>query len=133
MGLLIDTSVLIAAERRTLDLAGQLDQYGHQDVRLPAIVVAELLFGVFRAPSATRRARREAFVNALLAWLPVVSFDLPCARAHAMLAADLRGKGLEVGAHDLLIAATAVATGSVIVTRDVRSFPRIPDLDVRQW
>jgi tRNA(fMet)-specific endonuclease VapC len=45
----------------------------------------------------------------------------------------LRGQGLEVGAHDLLIAATAVATGSVIVTRDLRSFPRIPDLDVRQW
>ena len=133
MGILIDTSVLIAAERGALDLSGQLDHHGNDEVCLPAIVVAELLFGVYRASSAALRARRERYVDALLSWLPVVPFDMPCARAHAMLAADLRGRGLEVGAHDLIIAATAVATGSAIATRDLRSFPRIPDLDVRQW
>jgi predicted nucleic acid-binding protein len=133
MGLLIDTSVLIAAERGTLDLSGRLDRHGDQDALLPAIVVAELFFGVFRAPTAVLRARRERYINALLSWLPVVPFDVPCARAHAMLAADLRARGLEVGAHDLIIAATAVATASSIATRDLRSFPRIPDLDVQQW
>jgi tRNA(fMet)-specific endonuclease VapC len=133
MGILIDTSVLIAADRGALNLERWLGQHGTEEIRLPAIVVAELLFGVYRAQSVVRRARREAYVNTLLSWLPVASFDVSCARAHAMLAADLRARGAEVGAHDLLIAATAVATGCSIATRDPRSFPRIPDLELLHW
>ncbi len=52
---------------------------------------------------------------------------------HARLWASLAGKGVSIGAHDLMIAATALANGLALVTRDKRSFPRIPGLKVLLW
>jgi predicted nucleic acid-binding protein len=60
----------------------------------------------------------------------VLPFDLVAARIHARLWADAASKGLSLGAHDLLIAAIALATGCLVATRDRRSFPNIPGLDV---
>src|SRR5262249_46190258 len=72
-------------------------------------------------------------VESLLSRLPVLPFDLVVARVHARLWADLAGQGVNVGAHDLLIAATAIAAGGAMATRDQRSFPRIPGLVVHLW
>jgi tRNA(fMet)-specific endonuclease VapC len=69
----------------------------------------------------------------LLARLPVIPFDLLAARVHARVWAELAAKGMAVGTHDLLIGATALATGSRVATRDLRSFPHIPGLDVVEW
>ena len=59
--------------------------------------------------------------------------DLDAARAHATLSAELRARGTPVGAHDLLIAATAVPIDYQVATRDLRSFPRIRGLRVLRW
>ena len=132
MGILIDSSVLIAAERGQLDLDPLLVKRGGQEVAIAAITASELLHGVHRLRGA-RRARSEALVERLLDRLPVVDFDLAAARVHATLSADLRGKGTPVGAHDLLIAATAVLLDYAVATRDLRSFPRIAGLNVLHW
>jgi len=66
----------------------------------------------------------------LLSAIPVVPFDLVCARAHARLGAALVRRGITVGTHDLMVAATALARGFSVATRDRRSFPRIPGLDI---
>jgi hypothetical protein len=58
----------------------------------------------------------------------VLGFDLIAARVHARLAATLASSGTPVGAHDLIIGATALGRGLGVVTRDPRSFPRIPGL-----
>jgi predicted nucleic acid-binding protein len=63
----------------------------------------------------------------------VLPFDVVVARVHARLWAELAAKGVTGGAHDLLIAATALATGSTVATRDDRSFPRIPGLSFTRW
>ena len=65
--------------------------------------------------------------------MPVIPFDLDVARVHARLSAELAAKGTPVGAHDLMIAATAVAQGYVVATRDKRSFPKIKGLAVQIW
>jgi predicted nucleic acid-binding protein len=132
VGILIDSSVLIAAERGDLDLDPLLGNLGGEDVAIAAITASELLHGVHRLKGA-RRARTEALVERLLASLPVVDFDLAAARVHATLAAELRAKGTPVGAHDLLIAATAVLLDYAVATRDLRSFPRIKGLSVLRW
>lgn len=129
MGLLIDSSVVIAAERGELDLEGLLAAHGDDRVAISAVCASELLHGVHRLRG-VRRGRSEAFVERLLSVLPVIPFDLAAARVHAALSADLRVRGAAVGAHDLLIAATAVLRDDTIATRDLRSFPRIPGLDV---
>ena len=133
MGALIDSSVLIAAERGALDLDGILNEHRETEFALSAITASELLHGVHRAKSAARRGRREAFVEALLSSLPVISFDLVAARVHARLWAKLAAKGIAVGQHDLVIAATAVSRGLDVATRDARSFPKVPGLSILRW
>lgn len=133
MATLIDSSILISAERGRLDLAGALGDLAAEPVAIAAITASELLHGVRRARPASRRARREAWVEALLAKLPILPFDLTVARTHAALWALLAEEGAPVGAHDLLIAATALAHGYSIATRDERSFSRVPGLTVRRW
>ena len=133
MGTLIDSSVLIAAERGALDLDAIPEAIHEDDLAIAAITASELLHGVHRADTPARRGRREALVEALLQQLPVLPFDLVAARIHARVWADLKARGLLVGAHDLMIAATALAAGMKLATRDERSFPRIPGLALVRW
>ena len=133
MGTLIDTSVLIAAQRGQLDpdrLRGEDDE---EPVVLAAISASELLHGVHRLKGAVARTRAERFVEHVLASIPVVPFDLDVARVHARLDAELSAAGTAVGDADLMIAATAVWLDYRVATRDVRSFPRIEGLDVVRW
>ena len=133
MGVVVDSSVFIAAERGKLDLERVLRDHGDEPIVIAAITASELLHGVHRAIEPSQRQRREAFVERLLADLPLVPFDLVVARVHARLAAELAARGSPVGAHDLQIAATALAMGYGVATRDERSFPRIPGLNVLRW
>jgi len=133
MGVLIDSSVLIAAERGALDLGEVIERCEDEPVAISAITASELLHGVHRLKGGVSRARSDVFVEALLRRLPVIPFDLSVARAHAALGADLRARGRAVGPHDLIIAATAVSLDYAVATRDRRSFPRIPGLEMLYW
>jgi predicted nucleic acid-binding protein len=125
VGLIIDTSIFIAAERRQLafDVLRATLAQGH--VAISVVTVSELLQGVHRATEKQRPAT-HALVEGLLTEFEVIPFDLPAARVHAALASELATKGTPVGNHDLLIAATAISRGLEVLTRDQRSFPRIP-------
>lgn len=133
MGALIDSSVLIAAERNKTGLDELLRDHGEEAIAIAAITASELLHGVHRAQKPAQRTRREAFVENILAVVPVVPFDVVTARVHASLWAQLASKGVNIGAHDLLIAATALAIGFDVATHDKRSFPKIPGLTVVAW
>jgi predicted nucleic acid-binding protein len=63
----------------------------------------------------------------------VVPFDLGAAVAHAKLGAGLAEHGVIIGAHDLILAATAMSREAGVATRDLRSFPKIPGLEILQW
>lgn len=133
MGALIDSSVLIAAERTKLGLDELLRDHGAEEIAIAAISASELLHGVHRAATPAQLTRREAFVESILAVVPVIPFDVVTARVHARLWAQLASKGVNVGAHDLLIGATALTVGYDVATRDKRSFPKIPGLRVVTW
>jgi len=134
LALLIDTTALIAVERsRGRADAGLGDVLpGDPDdlVAIAAITASELLVGVHRARTDAQRTRREAFVEAMLARIPVVPFGLLCARAHARIAVSLAGAGTSIGVHDLQIAATALAHGFRLVTANLSEFERVPGLQV---
>lgn len=133
MAALIDSSVLIDVERRRLSLEDLLAKHAEEEVAIAAITASELLHGVHRATKARHRAPREAFVESVLANVAIIPFDFVAARIHARLWAQLAAKGLIVGTHDLLIAATALAIGFTVATRDERSFPHIPGLSLVRW
>lgn len=133
MGVLIDASVLVAAERGQLDFGAVARGRADEPVGIATITASELLHGIYRADSVARRHRREAWVESLLAAVPVLPFDLTAARIHARIWAELLAAGVTVGAHDLLVAATALSAGFSVASRDLRSFPRIPGLPVEHW
>jgi tRNA(fMet)-specific endonuclease VapC len=132
MATLIDSSVLIAAERGHLNFDDISARYREEDMAIAAVTASELLHGVHRARTAFQRHRRQAFVEGLLAQLPVIAFDLTVARIHASLWAGLAKRGVAVGERDLMIGATAIAKDYALVTRDERSFPKIPGLKVQR-
>lgn len=96
---------------------------------MAAITASELLLGVHRADVGNRVAR-EAFVEMALRAFPPIPFDLACARAHARLWEQLAGGGKDIGAHDRLIAATALAIGWRVATANADHFSRVPGLTV---
>lgn len=129
MGVIVDTSVFIAFEREPLvfDLSGMPSD---DDLFISAITVSELLVGVHRADTAARGSRRQAYVETILAGFPALPIDTETARVHAQLHAAQLEAGARSGAHDLLIAASAVAHGFAVLTRDVDDFSRVPGLTV---
>lgn len=140
MGTLLDTTVFIDLERavRRLPPATAMaavserleEQLGpDEEVAIAAITASELLHGVHRA-TPEHRARREAFVEAVLGAFPPVPFGLLAARAHARIRAELAATGQDVGAHDRLVAATAITAGWRVATANTRHFDRIDGLDI---
>lgn len=129
MGLILDSNVLIQAKRslRTHQFS-QFADYGN--AYISAITVSELLVGVHLANSEARHNQRKAFVEGVLILFPVLEFSTASARIHAELHASLRQKGELIGAHDLIIAATALQHGFAVLTGNVREFNRISGLAV---
>jgi tRNA(fMet)-specific endonuclease VapC len=121
--LILDSTVLVAAERRGDRLAGMLTD--EDDVAIAALTAAELLVGVEMA-GARQRERRQAFVEDVLSALPVETYDLEVARAHAALLAHTLRSGRPRGRHDLVIAATAVARRRSVVSDDAAGFEDLP-------
>lgn len=128
MAVLIDTDLLVDLERgvgnREVDAA-----IGDQDRAISVITVSELLHGVHRA-SGAQRTRRSAFVEHLIAGMRAIEITEPVARVHADIWAQLAGKGELIGAHDLWIAATALAHGLALATGNGEEFARVPGLRV---
>lgn len=140
MGTLLDTTAFIELERalRVLPADGAMAEVSRrlecqlgpaEEVGIAAITASELLHGLHRATT-EHRARREAFVEAVLSAFPPFPFDLLCARAHARLWAELASAGVDVGAHDRLVAATAIAAGWRIGTANIRHLERIRGVDL---
>lgn len=125
--LLIDTTFLVDAERHE----GDLDEViaDDDDVAIAAVTVAELLVGVHLA-SGRRKAGRAAFVDEIVESLPIIAYDERVAREHAALLAAVRSSGRPRGAHDLLIAATARATGRTVITADHAAYADLPGVAV---
>ncbi len=124
--LLLDTTFLIDAERSDTELDNLIDD--DDDVAIAAITLAELLVGV---RPATRRyqAERTDYVEAIRSTVSVLDYDARVADHHADLLVAARRAGTPRGAHDLIIAATARASGRTVLTADLSAFENLPDLD----
>ncbi len=136
MGLLIDSTALISAERSHQSpeelLEALLDRWGDVEFAISVMSAAELFHGCWRADSPSRRARREEFVEAMLAVVPVVPVTLAVARVFGALDAKASAGGRRLPTSDLLIAATALCRGDEVVTGNLRHFREVPDLVVHE-
>jgi len=132
MARLVDSSVVIEMERRDRSLGALRRIVPGEPLALAAITASELLVGVHRAASPERRSRRLDFIEAVLGEVPIIPFDLPIARVHARVLAELTATGQMIDANDLLIAATALAHGYDVLTHNLRHFERVPRLVVHR-
>ncbi len=130
MGVILDTSVLIEAERQASDIRVFIENRREEVFGLSVISIAELLHGVHRADSTQRRLKRSAFVEKVIELFPIYPFEVPVARIYAQLWADLIKKGLQIGAHDLIIGATALSLGFSVATFNKRHFEHIEGLKI---
>jgi len=130
VGLVLDTSALIAVERSTANLEQALAGAASASGVVPAIVYAELLVGVRLADSEVRAAGRRARIEAIVSRCPVVEFDRTIAERWADLFAELSRDGNLIPANDLAVAATALHLdfGVLIGPEDEEHFRRVKGL-----
>jgi len=129
VALMVDACVFIHFERHgvPIDLSGWEPS---EDVFISVVTVSELLMGVHRADSEARRKRRSGFVEAILAGVSVLDFTIAVARRYAQLYAELSQQGRLIGAHDMIIAATALHHNLSLLTDNVEEFSRVAGLSV---
>jgi tRNA(fMet)-specific endonuclease VapC len=126
--LLFDTTFLIDAERTGDELDDVIDN--DDDVAIAAVTIAELRVGALLAKGRRKHAR-SAYVDDIMATIPVLAYDAEVAEAHAALLVEVRSQGKPRGAHDLIIAATARAFDRSVVSADRTAFRDLPGVEVR--
>jgi tRNA(fMet)-specific endonuclease VapC len=133
MGVIFDTSVLVALERGSQALEKLTAGRESEPFGISVVTVSELLHGVHRADSEKRRLTRGAFVEKIIQTFPLYPFDLNAARIYAKLWANLAKKGVAIGAHDLMIASTAISLGFSVVTADARDYGKVKEVSVERF
>lgn len=128
MGVILDSSVLIAAERGRFDLPALFRARAGEEFFIAAITASELLHGVERANTQERKEKRSLYVEGGLQRIPVIEFELSVARRHAQIWAELEITRKMIGPHDLLIAATALERGHSVATLNHGEFTHVPHL-----
>lgn len=134
MGVIIDSSVLIAGERRGEGVSRILERVeaacGQTEAALSAVTVVELTHGIYRAKTDADRKRRETFVEELFVAMAVHPLTLEVARLGGRIHGEQMGHGIAIDFPDLIIGVTALHLGYDVVTTNVRHFQRIPGLNV---
>jgi tRNA(fMet)-specific endonuclease VapC len=104
----------------------------HKDLCISAVTYAELCFGIENGSSSLKAQRLEQ-LHAFTRLLLTLALDEETARHYGSIRAQLRREGSPIGNNDLLIAAHARSTHSILVTNNVRELNRVPGLAVENW
>lgn len=137
MGIVLDSSVLVYAERQSMPVSVLLEklqqQHGVTEIVLSAISSVELEHGIHRAQSPQQAAKRISFLDKVFAAIPTEPFTREIGHIVAKVDAEARKQGLVIPFADLLIGGTALHFGYGLVTRNERHFRMIPNLEVHSF
>lgn len=136
MGVVLDSSVLIAGERRRESVREILKRvrvtHGEIDCALSVVTIVELTHGIYRAKTDGDRERRRAFSEELRRDMVVHPVTVEIAELAGRIEGEEAARGISIAFEDLLIGATALHLGFAIATLNVRDFQRIPGLSLAQ-
>jgi predicted nucleic acid-binding protein len=136
LGIVLDSCVLIAAERRRLTPAQAVESVqrtvGEVPIILCALTIAEIGHGIYRAATEDVRNRRRAFLDELKATVPTHPVNDATAEIIARIGGEQAVRGINLPLADLIIGATAMELGYAVATSNLRDFKRIPGLRVVQ-
>jgi tRNA(fMet)-specific endonuclease VapC len=131
MRYLLDTDLCIyIARRKPATIGARLNRLRSGEARISIITLLELVYGACKSQNhAENLARVQQFERIV----PALPLDTQVAESYGKLRADLEGKGLMIGAYDLLIAAHALSLSLTLVTNNVREFSRVEGLQIENW
>jgi predicted nucleic acid-binding protein len=136
LGLILDSSVVIEAERKGLSVEQLLESlmqlFGEVEIALSTVTVAELVHGVYRANTPQIRKRRRAFIDELKRHVPVHPVTEETAEIVGQISGEQAAKGVNLSFDDLAIGAAALEQGYAVATLNVRHFEKIPGLVVKR-
>jgi predicted nucleic acid-binding protein len=134
MGLILDSSVLIAAERKGKNARQALVELAAraagEDIALSVVTVLELAHGAARANTPQRKATRQQFIHELMAAVPVHPVSAPLAFRAGQIDGESTARGVTLPLSDLLIGVTALDLGYRVATGNARHFQAIPGVSV---
>lgn len=137
MGVILDSSILIAGERHRDSVWEVLESVeavcGKTAAALSAVTAVELTHGIYRARMDADRKRRETFVEELFQAVAVHPLTLEVARLAGRIHGEQMGRGVAIDFPDLLIGSTALYLGFDVATLNVKHFQAIPGLNVVQF
>jgi len=132
MGLILDTGILIASERRGETFKTMLRHAqatsGELDIALSTVSVVELTHGIYRAKTKAQADRRRIFAQGAFRGLVVHSVSLEIAQLAGRIEGEQAAKGIAIAFEDLVIGATALHLGYDVATLNVKHFQLIPGL-----
>lgn len=132
MGLILDSSVLITAERQEQNalqtLEAILSKAGNTEIAISVVTLIELAHGAARADTPARKAQRQQFIQELVMALPVHPVTVPVALRTGQIDGESQAKGIRIRLSDLLIGATALELGYSVATGNLRHFQMISGL-----
>jgi len=134
LGLILDSSVIIAAERKRQTVEEFLTSigrtFGEVEIAMSAVTLAELVHGVARANTPEIRTARRAFIDELKKHVPVHPVTDSTAEIAGQISGEQAAKGITLPADDLLIGASAIEQGYAVATLNTRHFEKILGLRV---
>jgi predicted nucleic acid-binding protein len=137
MGVILDSSVLITAERQGQNarqmLAAISSQVGNTEIAISVVTLIELAHGAARADTSERKAKRQQFIQELLTALPIHPVTVSVALRGGQIDGENQAKGVRLPLSDLLIGVTALDLGYSVATGNLRHFKLIPGLSVTQF
>lgn len=99
------------------------------DVCISAITAAELQYGAQKRKSQLLTRNVNAYCNLV----PICDWTREAAETYAEMRVELEKHGTPVGSMDMLIAASAIAEGAILVTNNIAHFSKIGKLRVENW
>jgi len=136
VGIVLDSSVIIAAERRGRTVREILEQLkalqGDAEIGISVVTVAELVHGAYRTKTQAQQQRRLEFIERLSSDVPVYPITLDIAWLAGRIEGQQGALGVQFAFEDLLIGATALHLSYDLATLNLRDFKRIPKLSVIQ-
>lgn len=128
---MLDTNICIyTIKQKPEEVLNRFKQEIPKGLCISAITLAELKHGVEKS---AKPERNEIALAQLLAALTVIPFDDLAAVEYGKICAHLQKQGTPIGTMDMLIAASAVASGLTLVTNNTREFERVPNLSLENW
>ena len=136
LGLVLDSSVLVAAERKKLTTPQVIARIRGAIADVPIVIcsltVAELGHGIYRADTVERARQRRQFLDELRAHVPIQPVTDITAEIIARIGGEQAAKSVNVPLADLIIGACALELAYAVATANVRDFGRFPGLEVRR-